>query len=148
MALLTNMLSCVSIGVSKHVNTPLIQRIYSANMTNKTPPQKFATGWLSELDGRTGIAQVMRERYAAFTNDLGGVERLSYAQRSLVERALWLEYWLSQQEQQLAGCADFDVGKWVQAANSLQGIMTKLGLDRQAKDVPDLASFMQQRAKP
>jgi hypothetical protein len=139
------MLSCVSIGVSKHVNMPLIQRIYGTNMVNKTPPQKFATGWLSELDGRTGIALVMRERYTAFTNDLGGVERLSYAQRSLVERALWLEYWLSKQEQHLAGGADFDVGKWVQAANSLQGILTKLGLDRQAKDVPDLATYLKQK---
>ena len=99
-------------------------------MTQKTPPNKFNTGWLADLDGRTAIAQVMRERYQAFTNDLGGVERLSYAQRSLVERALWLEYWLAQQEQALASGADFDVARWTQAANSLQGILSKLGLDR------------------
>ena len=115
-------------------------------MTTKTPPSKFNTGWLSELDGRTAIAQVMRERYAAFTNDLGGVERLSYAQRSLVERALWLEFWLAQQEQALAGGSDFDVGKWTQAANALQGILTKLGLDRQAKDVPHLHDYLKQKA--
>ena len=115
-------------------------------MTQKTPPNKFSTGWLADLDGRTAIAQVMRERYAAFTNDLGGVERLSYAQRSLVERALWLEYWLAQQEQALASGSDFDVGKWVQAANGLQGILSKLGLERQAKDVPDLASFIDARS--
>ena len=57
-------------------------------MTTQAPPKTFNTGWLSELDGRTAIAQEMRARYAAFTNDLGGVDRLSYAQRSLVERAL------------------------------------------------------------
>lgn len=116
-------------------------------MTKKAAiPQKFTHGWLSELDGRTGIAQVMRERYAAFTADLGGVESLSYAKRSLVERALWLEYWLARQEQSLASGSDFDVGKWVQAANSLQGILTKLGLERQAKDVPDLQTFIKQRS--
>jgi hypothetical protein len=115
-------------------------------MTTKTPPSKFNTGWLSELDGRTAIAQVMRERYAAFTNDLGGVERLSYAQRSLVERALWLEFWLAQQEQALAGGSDFDVGKWTAAANSLQGILSKLGLERQAKDAPNLSTFLHERA--
>jgi len=115
-------------------------------MTHKTPPKKFNTGWLSELDGRTAIAQVMRERYAAFTNDLGGVERLSYAQRSLVERALHLEYWLAQQERALIEGADFDVGKWTQAANALQGILSKLGLDRQAKDVPNLHDYLKQRA--
>jgi hypothetical protein len=115
-------------------------------MTTKTPPSKFNTGWLSELDGRTAIAQEMRARYAAFTNDLGGVERLSYAQRSLVERALWLEFWLAQQEQALAGGADFDVGKWVQAANGLQGILSKLGLDRQAKDLPSLNEYLARKA--
>ena len=88
----------------------------------------------------------MRERYAAFTNDLGGVERLSYAQRSLVERALHLEYWLAQQERALIEGADFDVGKWTQAANALQGILTKLGLDRQAKDVPNLHDYLAQKA--
>ena len=109
-------------------------------------PDKFQQGWIGELDGRYAVAQVMRERYQAFTNDLGGVDRLSYAQRSLVERALWLEYWLAQQEHSLAKGKDFDVGKWTQAANSLQGILTKLGLERQAKDVPDLASFIKSRA--
>jgi len=112
----------------------------------QTPPNKFNTGWLSQLDGRTGVAQVMRERFNAFTADLGGVEHLSYAQRSLVERALWLEYWLAQQEQNLATGADFDVGKWTQAANSLQGILTKLGLERKAKDVPNLHDYINNRA--
>ena len=115
-------------------------------MTTKTPPKKFNTGWLAELDGRTAIAQEMRERYQAFTNDLGGVERLSYAQRSLVERALHLEYWLSQQERALIEGADFDVGKWVQAANGLQGILSKLGLDRQAKDLPSLNEYLARKA--
>ena len=105
-------------------------------------PDKFQQGWISELDGRYAVAQVMKERYAAFTNDLGGADRLSYAQRSLVERALWLEYWLAQQEQSLAKGKEFDVAKWTQAANSLQGILTKLGLNRVAKDVPDLAEYL------
>jgi hypothetical protein len=115
-------------------------------MTHKTPPKKFNTGWLSELDGRTAIAQEMRERFRAFTDDLGGAETLSYAKRSLVERALWLEFWLAQQEQALAGGSDFDVGKWVQAANGLQGILSKLGLDRQAKDVPSLNEYLARKA--
>lgn len=113
------------------------------------PPDKFSQDWLQSLDGRTAVAQVMRERWQQFTDDLGGSSALSYAQRSLVERALWLEYWMQQQEQALATGAEFDVGKWTQAANSLQGIMSKLGLDRVAHDVPDLAAFMAKReAKP
>jgi|SRR5690554_422763 len=107
-----------------------------------TPPSKFAPGWLEELDGRTGIAQTMRARYAEMTSDLGGVDSLSLAQRLLVERALWLTYWLETQETSLARGQEFDVGRWTQAANSLQGILAKLGLERKAKDVPDLASYI------
>ena len=115
-------------------------------MTTQAPPKKFNTGWLSELDGRTAIAQEMRERFRAFTDDLGGADTLSYAKRSLVERALWLEFWLAQQEQALAGGSDFDVGKWTQAANALQGILSKLGLDRQAKDLPSLNEYLARKA--
>lgn len=109
------------------------------------PPERFTTGWMKQLDARTTIAQVMRERYRVFTDDLGGNDQLSYAQRSLVERGLWLEYWLANQEQALAIGGDFDVGKWTQAANSLQGIYAKLGLQRQAKDVPNLADYLKSK---
>jgi len=76
----------------------------------------------------------MRERYRAFTDDLGGADSLTYAKRSLVERVLWLEYWLAQQERALAQGQEFDVGRWTQAVNALQGILSKLGLERQDKD--------------
>ncbi len=103
-------------------------------MSLKTPQKKFTTGWRSELDKRTALAQVMRERYLEFTDDLGGADSLTYAKRSLVERVLWLEYWLAQQERALAQGEEFDVGRWTQAVNALQGILSKLGLERQDKD--------------
>ena len=103
-------------------------------MSLKTPPKKFNTGWRAELDKRTALAQVMRERYLEFTDDLGGADSLTYAKRSLVERVLWLEYWLAQQEGALAQGEEFDVGRWTQAVNALQGILSKLGLERQDKD--------------
>lgn len=116
-------------------------------MASKQIPENYTPGYLNGLDGRMAVAQVMRDRFRAFTDDLGGADHLSYAQRSLVERALWLEYWLADQEQNLARGTEFDVGKWVQAANSLQGILTKLGLDRVAHEVPDLAEYLKARSK-
>lgn len=112
----------------------------------QTPPREFQQGWLSQLDNRTALAQTMQDRYRALTNDLGGADRLSYGQRSLCERCLWLEYWLAQQEQRLATDQDFDIGKWTQATNSLQGILAKLGLERKAKDLPDLQAYLRQKA--
>jgi hypothetical protein len=90
---------------------------------------KYQEGWLSELDSRTTIAKEVRERYQALTD----------------ERSIWLEYWLSSQERELAEGKQFDVGKWVQAANGLQGIYAKLGLSRVSKDATSLATFLKNR---
>ncbi|ABI56416.1 hypothetical protein ACN2MM_05970 [Alkalilimnicola ehrlichii MLHE-1] len=109
-------------------------------------PKQYRPGWLESLDGRYGLARELRARFDEVCNDLGGADRLSYMQRSLVERGLWLEYWLAQQEQALSKGGDFDVGKWVQAANSLQGIYSRLGLERRQRDVPDLAQYLAAKA--
>jgi len=114
-------------------------------MKNDAIPHQCRPGWLDSLDGRYSIAREMRERFAEVCADLGGADRLSYAQRSLVERALWLEYWLSMQEQALAKGTDFDVSRWIQAANSLQGIYTRLGLERRAREAPNLSDYLRQR---
>ncbi|TDT41502.1 hypothetical protein DES49_1597 [Halospina denitrificans] len=105
-------------------------------------PSKFNHGWLQDLDSRTALARELRERYKALTDDLGGADRLSYAQASLAERALWLERFLVLQEQELANGREFDASRWVQACNSLQGILTKLRLERKAKEVPSLGEYL------
>lgn len=106
-------------------------------------PGQFVNGWLDALDGRLTLARELRERYQVLTDDLGGADHLSYAQRSLCERALWLEFWLARQEQELAAGKDFDAGKWTQACNALSGLFAKLGLERRARDVtPSLAEVM------
>lgn len=95
------------------------------------PPRQCSPGWLDGLDYRTNLARDLKARFDEVCADLGGVEALSYMQRSLIERALWLEYWLSQQERELAkGVSSFDVSRWIQAVNSLQGIYSRLGLER------------------
>ena len=106
-----------------------------ANARFKQPPEVYHGGWMSRLYGRTAIAGEMENRYQALTDDLGGVMRLSYAQRSLCERALWLEFWLANMERQLASGGEFEIGKWTQACNSLQGVFAKLGLERKAHDI-------------
>ena len=111
-------------------------------------PPKFAPGYLDRLDGRTAIAVEMRARWAAMTADLGGEASLSYAQRSLCERALWIEFWIAQQERDLAeGRADsFDAGRWTQATNSLLGLYRTLGIERRQKDVTSLADYIKGKA--
>lgn len=110
-------------------------------------PARFTPGYLDRLDGRTAIAADMRQRWQQITDDLGGEDSLSYAQRSLVERALWLEHFLAQQERALAEGRgdDFDAGRWTQGANALLGLYRTLGIERRAKDVTDLTSYIAKR---
>lgn len=108
-------------------------------------PKQYSAGWLDSLDGRYGLARELRQRFTEICSDLGGEAELSYMQRSLIERALWLEYWLTRQERELMQDAKFDVSRWIQAANSLQGIYSRLGLQRQARDTPDLQTYLKQR---
>lgn len=118
-------------------------------MPKPVVPAKFKPGYIDDMDRRTKLGAIMRARWDDLTSDLGGADRLSYAQRSLAERALWLEYWLQAQEKSLAEgrVQDFDPGQWVQAANSLQGIFSRLGIERRQKDVTDISDYMRRRAE-
>lgn len=110
-------------------------------------PETYQMGWLQKLDGRLALAREMRDRFDVLTDDLGGADSLSYAQRSLCERALWLEFWLASQERELAQGEPFEVNKWIQGTNSLQGVFSKLGLQRQAKPVQSLTEYLQEAAE-
>lgn len=109
-------------------------------------PDRYAANWLDQLDRRTGLAQEIHRRYKALTDDLGGADRLSYQKRALVSRALFVELSLQQQEAALAAGGEVDSGSYTQQVNSLIGLLKTLGLDRAAKDTPDLASFLKAKA--
>lgn len=111
-----------------------------------TPPREYHAKWLENIDQRTSIGQELRHRHTSLCNDLGGASSLSYQQKALINRALFLEYWLEQQEQALANGADFDAGRHTQAVNALSGLMSKLGLQRVAREV-SLGSILEERAK-
>lgn len=112
-------------------------------------PERFTAGYLERLDGRTVVAQEMRARWQSMTDDLGGVDRLSYSQRSLVERALWIEHWIAAQERELAEgrIEAFDAGRWTQATNSLLGLYRTLGIQRRAKDITSLSDYIRTKSE-
>lgn len=98
------------------------------------------------MDGRRALARDMQARHREICDDLGGADSLSYLTRSLIERYLWLEYWLAAQEAALADGGEFDVARWVQAANSAQGIAQRLGLARKAREAPTLQEYLKAKA--
>lgn len=105
-------------------------------------PASYSEQWIDKLDGRTQIARVIRDRLAELQTDLGGRDALSYQQRSLTKRAIWLEAVIEQQEIQLSKGEEIDQGKLTQAVNSLIGLLKTLGLQRQARDVPTLHEYL------
>lgn len=106
---------------------------------------KYTPDWLEKLDGRTNLAKVVTERLHSLMQDLGGVDSLSYQQRSLAKRAIWLEAIIEQQEAALSRGEEIDQGKLTQAVNSLIGLLKTLGLERKSKDVPSLADFIKSK---
>ena len=109
-------------------------------------PDSYSHDWLERLDGRTRLAQAVRARYDALTNDLGGHDALSYQRRSLAKRALWQEAVIEQMEAALARGDDVDLGRMTAAVNSLQGLYKTLGLDRVAREADTLADYIQRKS--
>lgn len=95
---------------------------------HNAPPEAYKADWLKSMDKRTSIAQDLQQRHKALCDSLGGIDKLSYQQRALIDRCIFLEYHLQQEEMKLATGGDFDSGKWVQACNSFNGLLTKLGI--------------------
>ena len=93
-------------------------------------PKRYQPGWIESMDRRRALARDMQARHREICDDLGGADCLSYLSRSLIERYLWLEYWLAEQERALADGGEFDIGKWTQAANAAHGLANRLGLQR------------------
>lgn len=105
-------------------------------------PRTYSPDWLEKLDGRTTLARTVNERLQALTTDLGGHSALSYQRLSLAKRAIWMEALIEQQEAALSRGEDVDHGRLTQAVNSLIGLLKTLGLDRVARDVPNLSEFL------
>lgn len=105
-------------------------------------PEEFTPKFLDQLDGRTVVARTLRARLGEIMGDLGGEDQLSYAQRSLARRAVWLESWIETQEAEAADGKQVDIGRQVQALNSLVGLWRTLGLERRQKNAPSLREYI------
>lgn len=106
-------------------------------------PQRYSQGWLDRMDGRRALVQHMRSRVEGIADDLGGRDGLSVMQLSLIERFVFLEYWIHEAERTAIEGGEFSPGAWIQAYNSLQGAAKTLGIERKARQVPSLQEYLQ-----
>ncbi len=97
-------------------------------------------------DGRSPQARRYRDLIAEMTNDLGGAEVLSEAQRQLIRRAAGLSVQAEAVEAAILNGKDIDLAAYVTATNALRRVLDTLGLKRVAKEVPNLQAYLAGRA--
>lgn len=91
---------------------------------------------LGHLDGRTRAARRARDLIAGIEEDLGGSDRLTEAERQLVQRAGILGAVIEHAESRfLAGGGEVELADYLAACNSQRRILTTLGLQRRSRDV-------------
>ena len=114
----------------------------------KEIPDCYREDLFDKVDGRLRLVKDLRSSLQELMNDLGGPDSLSYQQRSLCKRTVFLEHIISQWEEDIAsGGEAIDVGKHTQCVNALIGLFRHLGLERRAKEIPDLQSYLTSRGQ-
>jgi hypothetical protein len=116
--------------------------------TAVAPPQTpfssgLTPGQLPGVDGRTWPARRYRELVANMSSDLGG--ELSTCKAAVVCRAASLMAWCELEEAAHANTGKLDIQVYTTAVNSLRRLLSDLGLERVARDVPDLRDWLRQR---
>lgn len=112
----------------------------------KAEPAHYRQDWLEVLDRRTRLARVVEDRLRELESDLGGHDVLSYQQRSLARRALWIELIIERRESALAQGLEIEEGQHGYSVNTLKGLFVTLGLHRKAKEAPSLHEYLAKKA--
>jgi len=107
-----------------------------------TVPEKFDPGFVEKMDRRFALSRVVHERIAGLEAHLGGSECLSYVERSLVRRTVWMELITETYEQRFAEGRETDIGALTQLVNALKGLYKDLGLKPVTRPGPDLQSYL------
>ena len=104
----------------------------------------------SSLDGRTAVAKVYDQLVAQIHADLGGRDRLSAIELSLVEAFAGASVTLDHLNTRLLAGAELTqalVGMAAVASSTMVRVAMRLGIERRAKIVPSLDEFLAMRAR-
>ncbi len=94
----------------------------------------------AKLDKRSIIYQGVRKSFLQTCDDLGGKDSLSHAKLVLVERFCFGEYLIQNLEVAiLAKPTDELVTKWISVTKALSALAVRIGLQREARSVLNVA---------
>jgi hypothetical protein len=101
------------------------------------------TKLVAGLDGRSAEARRYRDLVIAYADDLGGADKLTEAQRTLIAQAATLQVQAERGQGAILRGEQVNAEQLTRLANSTMRILTRLGLKRERRDeAPDLASYL------
>jgi hypothetical protein len=99
----------------------------------RTVARRFRPSFLSDLDGRYPVVRGLKQRFACYLADLGGMSNLSTMEQTIVKRIVHLEHLVEQKESALLAGTGTNINEYLASINTLSGLLSKLGLRRRAK---------------
>lgn len=104
----------------------------------------WSDDFLSHIDARSRLGYVLKQRLAALEDyvSVGEPERLTYPQRSLIRRALWLEARLELDEARIGGGDPISAGAHACLLNALTNLFRTLGVEPKQKQVKSLREYI------
>ncbi|MDP3089636.1 MAG: hypothetical protein Q8N04_03090 [Nitrospira sp.] len=99
---------------------------------------------LDDMDGRFKPVREAKARWRQLASDLGGVSELSYQKQSLLWRFVFLEGWIEDQERRMLLGQAVDESKWLSSLGSYTSLLSRIGLERKARQITPLDRLRQQ----
>jgi hypothetical protein len=95
------------------------------------------------LDGRSAEARRYRDLVISYADDLGGANKLTEAQRTLIAQAATLQVQSERVQAAVLRGDVVDVEQLTRLANAAMRILTRLGLKRERRDLtPSLDDYL------
>lgn len=102
-------------------------------------PARFEPKCFEKADNRLAIIKEVRRRLERLKNETGAD---SYQKEMICEEAVFLALQLETMRTTALEGGEIDFGSYVQTTNCLQGLLSKLGLEKQARKVESLSSYV------
>jgi hypothetical protein len=125
-----------------HVNSPGLAPTKSSGKSRITN----GSAVLPDVDGRSTWVRRLRDLIAIHLSDLGGVDNVSEAERSIIRRIATLTVELERMESTFATAGEATPAQldlYQRTANSLRRLLESVGIERRAKNVtPTLSDIL------
>ena len=106
-------------------------------------PVRFTPRFLDDADSRIAVVRQIRKLTARLMDEAGGHE--SFQREMMCSHAAFLHVRLTTLEVEALEGGKLDWGSFIQAINSLSGVLKMLGLERRLKQVGGLKAFIKER---